>query len=96
MEDEEVVSVELIGYAAGVWFCACVLAGVQSPLRWLCLGAAGGGGGAPPNGPVTPPTWRWSAMKWRAAHHDTIQVEGTIYSRSAATKMVDLKLIFCP
>ena len=24
---------ELIGYAAGVWFC--VLAGVQSPLRWL-------------------------------------------------------------
>ena len=30
---------ELIGYAAGVWFCACVLAGVLSPLlravRWL-------------------------------------------------------------
>ena len=26
---------ELIGYAAGVWFCACVLAGLLSPLRWL-------------------------------------------------------------
>jgi hypothetical protein len=31
--------VELIGYAAGIWFCACVLAGVLHPvlraLRWL-------------------------------------------------------------
>ena len=43
---------ELIGYAAGVWFCACILAGVLHPvlraLRWLAQISAEDGCGAPP------------------------------------------------